>query len=202
MNKINLEQDIEEFASTNKSELSQVANIAKDILYLQKEIADLELVLHERGEELARLTTQTLPDLMGSFGLSEFTLASGEEITIKPFINASIPSESAIEKAKSPEEKQALRDRMERAFAFLNANNGGAIIKSNLKAELGKGADKMAKAALAFLEGLGVPASITRGVHPGTLNAWIRERMGKGLPVDMETLRVHTGKIAEIKRPK
>jgi hypothetical protein len=202
MEKINIEADAEELKRKGKSELRQVADLANKVLLAEEKIADLEDALDQWKKTLLKLTTEQLPELMQSFGLSEFSLATGEQVKVRDFINGSIPSESALEKAKNPEEKAALRDRMERCFAFLNANNGGAIIKSNLRAELGKGAEKLGVAALAFLHGLGVEANITRGVHPQTLNAWIRERLAKGLAVDMETFRVHVGRIAEIKKHK
>ena len=67
-------------------ELSIVSGLAKKQLQLAADVANLEVDLKAKKEELRLTSEQELPDAMQSAGLTQITLNTGERISIEGLI--------------------------------------------------------------------------------------------------------------------
>lgn len=182
--------------------LARIAELANEIIRLEVEAERRADALKETQEELRTLTEETLPTLMESCGVKDFTLADGSKVTISDVIRASLPTDSAIAKEKDKDKQFEMRDRRAKCLAYIEAMGAGSMIKHYLEAELGKGADALAKKVLDTLSKMGVKAAASKGVHAQTLQAWIKERIRAGLPLDYDLFKVFNGRKAEIKAAK
>ncbi len=185
-----------------EGELTKLSTLANLLLVGQEQIEHLKGKIQLAMDECDRIQFQAIPELMAQYGLSEFKLKDGSRITVKPVLKASMPSESAIEKCHDLDEKELLRDRLDQCFAYLRSHGAEALIKNLIRVEFGKGKEKEAKQAVAALRKVGVMAQLTPNVHYQTLNAWVRERIEAGKPMDMELFKVFSGNIAIVESPK
>lgn len=182
--------------------LKRIAELAGDVTKLSALIEKQEAYLDDLNTELRTLTEETLPTLMESCGVKDFTLADGSKVTIKDIIRAGLPTESAIAREKDRERQFEMRERRRKGLAYLEKMGAGSIIKHHIEAELGKGAEGLAKAILDTLSKMGVKAAASKDVHSQTLQAWVRERIASGQPLDYDLFAVFNGRKAEIKAAK
>jgi hypothetical protein len=198
-NEINFKED-----KTSSSQLLDLERIGALVIQLQSKLH----LLHEAQQraldlagEVDELKMQAIPELMDQYNLSEVKLKDGSKVHVRPLIYASIPSEGAILKCRDGEARHEMRERLNRCFSYLRKVGAAALIKTLLKADFGKDSEPIANKAIAALRKLGIQADITKGVHPQSLNAWVRERIEAGKSVDMELFKVFSGQIAEITTP-
>lgn len=180
----------EEYSEKEKKPDTAIDGIRKKA----EELASLQSVADDMAEELAQVNgrinkiKQTeLPELMSEIGLQKFKLDDGSEISIKEFVRGSIPKDE-IEKNK--------------AFDWLEANELGSIIKTEVVMNFAKGQDNLAKNAIAMLEENGYEPITGKTVHAQTLQATARELLREGKEVPLETLGLFAGKAAEFKSGK
>ena len=129
----------------------------------QKEVDDAEDRLKKLKRDLRDVSENIIPEMMDNLGMAKITLASGQELSIKESIQASIPLN--------------MRDA---ANIWLEGNGHGDLIKTSLTVKFAKGRKQDALAAKKVLEEFGVAPSLSEGVHPGTLKAWVREELNQG----------------------
>lgn len=163
-------------------QVTGISGLAKRAKMLEKEIADMEDVLKERGEQYRKLTEQTIPEAMAEAGMKKFTMEDGSSIDIKAYYGASIP------KARQAEAYQWLRD-----------HGFDDIIKNTISVRFGRGEDELSVRLLSLLGTQGYPAEQAQKIEPQTLKAWVKERVEKGEPVDSELFGVFIGQKATIK---
>jgi len=187
-----------------ESQLLDLDRIGVLVIQLQNKLLLLEAA-KERVEELSqdvnRLKTEDIPALMDEFNLSEVKLKDGSKVHVRPLILANIPSEGAILKCRDGELRHIMRERLNKCLAYLRKSGAAALIKTFLKADFGKDSEPLAKAAISALKKLGISADVAKSVHPQSLNAWVRERIEAGKPVDMDLFKVFNGQVAEITTP-
>ena len=92
--------DLLEDVTPASNEIGVITDLAQKMYSLEDEIAALEEQLKQRKQDLKVLAEETIPDTMHELNLKDFTLRNGAKITIKEFIKASIPTQSAIDRAK------------------------------------------------------------------------------------------------------
>lgn len=200
--KINIAEDSSDNRQPSSSELVQVSALATRLVQIDVAKQRLTEQIERLNEEYNRIQSADLPALMDAIGIKEFKLTSGELITIKPIIQGSLPSESAVLKEKDPEKRVELRERLEQGFVYLTKAGAGALIKNFVTAELGKDSSSLAKKACAALKSLGIEPSVSRGVHPASLNSWIKERLAAGAEIDHDLFKIYSGNRAEVKTKK
>lgn len=139
--------------------------------------------------KIANLETDLIPSLMASAGgIEKFTLHNGTAITLKDELFASVTQAN----------QQA-------AFAWLEEHGHADVIKDELKISLGKGevAAKRAEALIVACEQNGIDDyARKRAVHPGTLQALLKEQLAEGVDVPKETFGVFQQRRAVIKLAK
>lgn len=152
------------------SKMGNLIVIAEMLVDAAKRVEDLELELSQAKANLRTLREDTVPSLMHEFGLKEFVLESGEKLTIRQDVYASIPKEN----------KAA-------AMAWLEQNNFGGLIKTEVKAAFSRGDLPMAKDLLNELLGRRIEAALEANVHPQTLAAFLRGQIKEGanIPLDL-----------------
>ena len=194
--------DLLEDVTPASNEIGVITDLAQKMYSLEDEIAKLEEQLKQRKQDLKVLAEETIPDTMHELNLKDFTLRNGAKITIKEFIKASIPTQSAIDRAKDEDEKVKLKLLQQQGFDWLKANGAADLIKNTVEVQFGRDENE---ACNEFTEQLRENKTLYKrsmGVHPGTLSKFLQDRLENGKKVPMETFRVYTGRIANIRRTK
>ncbi len=116
------------------------------------------------------LREETIPEAMAELNLDHFSIKGGRMVTVKQEVYASIP-----------------KDNEQAAFDWLNKNDFGAIIKTEVKSSFGKGEREEALKLSQELADRGIDNKFKEGVHHSTLKAWLKEmlRDGKDVPMDL-----------------
>lgn len=162
--------------------LAQIAATARNILEAQQAVTEAEEALKTAQNLLRALQENTMPDLMAAAGQEKLTTADGLVVEIKSSVRG-----------------QPSKDNEKAAFAWLRSKGQGGVIKSEIKADLGKAAEDKVKAAADALGALGIKAGVKEGVHWQTLGALVREMLARGDDVPLDLLGVHVWKLADVK---
>jgi hypothetical protein len=186
----------------SEGELTQLADLANRLKNLQWKIDQLDTDRHALQQIVDRISFSDIPSLMEQFGLSEVKLKDGSRVTIKPFVKANLPTETALTKCKTDEERDMLRDRIDGGLEYLKKHGAESIIKNMLTVQFAKGQSALSKKAIAALAKLGIQTDVVESVHAQTLTAWVRERLQEGKPVDMNLFSVYNGNIATVETSK
>ena len=196
MEKIDLLEDV----APSSNEIGAVADMAQRMLEIENEINRLDELLKQKKQDLKMLAEQDLPDLMQELNIRDFTLSNGAKVSVKDVITASVPSQGAIDRAKDESQRAELAIRQQQCFEWLRDNKAGDLIKSNVEVQFGRDEDEACSAFAEELRERQIYYKRAVGVHPQTLNSFIKERMSEGKEVPMEMFRVYAGRRANIRR--
>jgi hypothetical protein len=191
-------QDAAAINAPSDDKLFRVRELAEEQLALERKIHNTEEILGLAKDRLHEMRTKTLPDAMREIGLSSFTMTDGSEVSIDKMYFASIPSDDVIEKAKTPEEADALRMRRVDALRWLRDKGHGDLIKNTFRVVFGKGQDKAADALTKTLNTRRLEYTRNEGVHPMTLRAFVREQIEKGRTIASDLLGATVLDMAKI----
>jgi len=192
--------DLLEDVAPASNELGAIADMAQRMFDLENEINKLDETLKQKKQDLKMLAEQDLPDLMQELNIKDFTLSNGAKVEVKDVISASVPSQGAIDRIKDEDEKEAMRDLQQQCFDWLRDNNLGNLIKSNVEVQFGRDEDEACNAFTEELRDRKLYYKRAVGVHPGSLNATLKERLSEGKDVPVEMFRVYMGRKANIRR--
>ena len=161
----------------------------KNLSSLVKDLNQITLNINEKEEELKalklqkhKMSTEQIPSMMDEMGVQRLDVEN-LSVTLKPLINASIP-----------------QTRREEAYQWLRDNGLDDIIKNDVIMSFGKGEDNMAGDIMYELEQRGMHPEKKTHIHSMTLKAFIRERVEKGLPIDLDLFGAFVARTADIKR--
>ena len=161
----------------------------KNLSSLVKDLNQITLNINEKEEELKalklqkhKMSTEQIPSMMDEMGVQRLDVEN-LSVTLRPLINASIP-----------------QTRREEAFQWLRDNGLDDIIKNDVIMSFGKGEDNMAGDIMYELEKRGMHPEKKTHIHSMTLKAFIRERVEKGLPIDLDMFGAFVARTADIKR--
>ncbi len=195
---------LEEVATSqepSKSELQHISAMANEMRQLDSDATALELSAQKLRERFRQIQEVMLPDAMNAAGMKKFTLASGETLEVKPFVRASIPSQTAIDKADGLD-RQALELRRSNAFSWLKSKGAEALIQVELYATFGKGKQKAATKFAESIRNKGYMSIVEETVHNGTLVKFLKEQLSEGVEVPVVPFSLFSGNKAEISKPK
>lgn len=162
--------------------LDDMASLARALVDADAAVEDADQALKDAKERARVLREETIPSAMQELGLEELKLATGQKLSVKQEVYASIPAAN----------KQA-------AFQWLNDNGFGGLIKIEVDASFGKGEQDAAMALYQELNSRGLTASFGQGVHAQTLKAFLKEQLAQGtnIPLDLFGARpVWTAKLS------
>ena len=161
----------------------------KTLSSLVKDLDQLTIDINEKEEELKSLklqkhlmSTEQIPAMMDEMGVQRLDVEN-LSVSLKPLINASIPP-----------------TRRDEAYQWLRENDLDDIIKNDVIMSFGKGEDNMAGDIMYELEQRGMHPEKKTHIHSMTLKAFIRERVEKGLPIDLYLFGAFVARTADIKR--
>jgi hypothetical protein len=175
-----------EIEEATPDQLKKITESAAHAVSLEKQIVDLEAAMNSLKKERDTILNESLPSLLDSAGLENFTLQDGSYIKINDIVRGSLPSAD-----KNP------KGRM-RALAWLMKNGGKGLIKTSFNTEFGTGQEEMVTKFERVITKLGFAAKKATGVHPQTLCAFVRELLEDGKKVPYETLGIYVGRQAKL----
>ena len=163
-------------AMPTNSEISEIAALAANQLFWQAKVTEAELLLKDAADRLRQVQEIDLPNAMAQAGVSSITLPSGEKVSIKEDIFASIPKNELYHEA----------------LDWLREHGFGDVIKNAVTVSFGKGEDEQADELLRILaeHHWRQMADQKMSVHPQTLKALIKEQLAKGTNVPFELFGV------------
>jgi phosphopantothenoylcysteine synthetase/decarboxylase len=159
-----------------------LSNLVRQVEELNKELDMAESHLKKLKQEKHKLQTDAIPALMDEMGVDRLDVGD-VSVTLKPFVSASIP-----------------QDRRAEAHQWLRENGLDDIIKNDVVLSFGRGEDETAHSIMLDLEQRGFHPESKTHIHSMTLKAFVKERVEKGLPIDLDMFGAFVAKTADIKR--
>jgi hypothetical protein len=154
--------------------LNEMSQLARHLADAERATEEAEKALKEAKAKEATLREETIPNAMFELELKELKLSTGEKISIKQDVYASITAEK----------KQFCYD-------WLKENGFGGIIKFVVGVSFGKAPDdeegkkaheEKIEALIAGLIEDGYEPDISEDVHAQTMAAFLREQIAEGNP--------------------
>ena len=191
--------DLLEDVAPSSNEIGAIAEMASRMLDLQDEINRTEELLKQQKQDLTKLAEQDLPDLMQELNVKDFTLRNGAKVQVDDFISGTVPSAGAIDRAKG-DDRVNMEIRQQHCFDWLRGNGAGDLIKNNVEVQFGRNEDDVCDEFAIELNSRAINYKRSVGVHPSTLNSFIKERMSEGKEVPHDLFKIYTGRRAKIRR--
>jgi len=169
----------ENFDETTMGVLATAVNL---LIAKQQDIASAEEALKILKAEERVINQGEIPQLMANLGMEKLTLLDGRTLTVKEAVQVSIPAPMKIG-----------------AFAWMDENGHGDLIKIALTAKFARGESDKAQHALELINAYSGNASLTESVHTGTLKAWARVELEQGHSLPVQYFKVHVVKMTTVK---
>lgn len=177
--------DYDDLETPAESDVARIVKLANDLIEINRRIDRAKRDLDEMERHARCLSELHIPEAMDDAGVSEFQLMTGEKVRVSDVVRANISA-----------------PHMADAVAWLEANDGGDLIKTVVSSSVPRGERDLVDAIMHAIQLTGAVAEQKNSVHWGTLTAWVKERMSAGQPIDNELLGVYVGRKTEIKRGK
>lgn len=178
-----MEADAVEAAAIPEDQaLEGIAGLAQQQLKLEQDIEATEQVLKDLKKDLQHIQTRVIPDALAELGLSSISLSTGESVTVKPFVSASISANNRTE-----------------AHTWLRENGFGDLIKCITSVDTGRDENAAEQARKALAEA-GLAPETNESVHSGTLKAFVREQVEAGTPIPLELFGAFLGQKSTISK--
>ena len=165
-----------------EGDMKNLSSLVKDLDQITLDINSNEEELKELKLQKHKMSTEQIPSMMDEMGVQRLDVEN-LSVSLKPLINASIPP-----------------TRRDEAYQWLRDNGLDDIIKNDVIMSFGKGEDNMAGDIMYELEKRGMHPEKKTHIHSMTLKAFIRERVEKGLPIDLDLFGGYVARTAIIKR--
>ena len=163
-----------------------VVNIAQEQLKVERQIAQLEMVLKEMKKKLKDLQWQQLPDAMDEADLKKFELANGASIGIKEYLHCDMGKMDGDQKT--------------RMYQWLIDHKHDQLIRTALEYDLDRGKFELATKIREMVGSeFGITAPLSHKVHWQSLDKWAREMRSGGEPFPEDLFNLNVGRRAVIK---
>lgn len=162
--------------------MNELAALAAGLVEAERATEDAELALKRAKENERSLREEALPLAMQELGLCKVALDSGQTISIKQDVYASIPASGKDD-----------------AYEWIEDNGFGGLIKTIISVQYGKGELDKAQELLEELQEKGLNPDIKRDVHAQTLKAFLNEQIGKGAAVPLDLFGARPVFVAKVK---
>lgn len=150
--------------------LDNMSEMASALLEAEQKTKAADEVLKKAKEHERILREETIPSAMHELGFESIKLDSGQKITVRQDVYASIPV--------------AKRDM---AYTWLTSNGFGGLIKTEVSTTYDRGDLEKAIVFCHELQELGLKATLKQSVHAQTMKAFLREQLanGENVPLDL-----------------
>jgi len=165
--------------------LERLVNMTELMLSIEERIVDLTDEMAAESLRMKKLRDELIPSAMKELGLEFFGLDDGSRVDIKKSVQANI---SEANKTK--------------AYAWLEANDFGGLIKNKLSSEFGNGENEDAVKAKKLLTDAGFFATLDKSVHAATLKSFVKEQLEKGTKIPVDLFGVFEVEQAKVTKPK
>mgnify|MGYP001032616779 FL=1 len=172
--------------SVPSDKLEQLHTLLEETIALEGAVTQMEEDLKAAKATLHNLRTTRIPDLMAELQMEEVSF-KGWQVKVDDFVSGSLPKDA---------EKKA------KAIAWLEANDAAGLIKTEVGVSFGRSEHEAANSLWHQLESDGLPATLNSNVHAQTLQAFARQRIRDGDPIDTDALGLYVGKVAKMKEKK
>lgn len=167
--------------------VNQVSALAKSLVDSNDKIKSIEKELKEAKERSRYLREESIPTMMQEAGVESLTLDTGQKLTIKKEIYASITEENKT-----------------KALGWLEAHGLSGIIKSVVKVEFNRGELSAANEVTERLSMINIgdrflEPEFKEHVHPTTLRATLKVEIAQGRPVPADLFSIRSVMEAKIK---
>jgi hypothetical protein len=167
-------------------QLRSITEAVDTYLELQVAAAKAEADFAEASKKVRHYEEHLIPEAMRVANLKEFTTSSGYKVKLKSDVRASIPVA-----------------RQDEAFAWLEANGQGGLIKRTVEISFAMGEDEVAKELQDELRERELSVNARRKVEPSSLKALLRRLLEKPEnKVPMDIFGASEYDKAEVKSPK
>lgn len=161
--------------------LEELSALAQSLVQSERDVIEADDRLKELKETARLLREETVPCAMQELGLTEIKLETGESISIKSEVFASIPAE-----------------KKEAAFGWLREQGLDGVIKTQVSVNLGKGEVELAESLKDEFDSRGLDSSIGASIHPQTLKALLKEQLARGVNVPLDLFGARSAFIAKV----
>ena len=166
--------------------MARIEGLAQEQLDANARVEALELQLAEAKEAAVLVSERKLPMLLEEAGLgkSKIVTPGGLEIKLSEAIRGSIP------KGKEDD-----------AHTWLEDNGNGELIKRTATIIFAKDQEAWAAKFVRDCKQRKRPLNlkITRGVHVGTLRAFIKDCLAKGVPIPLDVFGAYRQQFTKVK---
>lgn len=181
--------DVSEFdmgaeETASQDVLARLHAALEEATAMEEVVEQLEQDLKAAKATLHKMRTGIVPDIMTEIQMDKTTW-NGWDVSVSDFVSGSLPREP---------------DKKARAIEWLEGNEGGSLIKTKLNVDFGKGEKEKADKLAALLVTKGLEPKVEVGAHAQSLQAFARERIKNGEPIDTEVLGLYTGRVAKFKK--
>ncbi len=179
-------RDFQQVVAVGGNLMSRIEGLAQEQLDAEAMVATLEERLAEAKMAALSIREHKLPDLLDSADLGESTITTpaGHIIKMGEAIRGSIP-----------------KGKEQPAFDWLEDNKNGRLIKRTFIIEFGKGdeawANKFERDCARRKRTLNLKRK--QGVHPQTLQAFVRQQLDEGVAIPMDVFGVYRQRFASVK---
>jgi len=176
--------DANALSSVDAEETKNLSSLIQQLNDVSQKIEKCEDNLKSLKKEKQILSMGTIPELMDEMGIERVDV-DGATVTLKPFVSASIPTA-----------------RRQEAYGWLREHGLDDIIKNDVILSFGRGDDNVAGSLMGELEQRGLHPESKTHIHTMTLKAFVKERVEKGLPIDLDLFGAFVARTADVKRKK
>lgn len=156
----------DEQSAPTEDSLKRISRLAEELDSKNADIKEAKAELKELKSDAKLLSQIKLPESLQEVGMESFKMANGKTVGSKEFVSASV---------KDPD----------KFYAFLEERGDDSLMKLNLV--MGKLPKSMLNAVLKLIhEKTGILAEAKMGIHPQTLNKYIKELCGVGGETEAE----------------
>lgn len=181
--------------------LDQIDALVGRLRVAEDHVKEVEEALKLAKEQKNQIQLELLPTAMAEARRKKIEYSDGSVLSLRPFLEASIPSASAIKDAEPEEQEELVRRRLS-ALNWLRDNLGSAIIKNELVIEIPKGKDNIVSELTALCDRLELNYVRGEAVHPMTLKSFLKEKLRMGAQIPLDIFKLVTGNKAVLKRGK
>lgn len=140
--------------------LGELSALAHALVAADREVEAVEEKLKQSKEVARQLREESIPMAMAELGLNEVRLDSGERVTVKQDVRIFSAS-----------------DKCNEAYAWLEENGFGGLIKTEVVLHFTRGELEAAKLLAEKLKQEGYETDLDRSVHYQTMRAFLREQL-------------------------
>lgn len=165
--------------------IPELVKLIETLHAAEEEVARLSEELSRQKKHVQYLAETVLPEALDACHLASFVTPSGLSVSVKDDIQLSL----------SAERKSA-------AYAWLEANGEGGLLKTELVIPFAADSEEEAEELTELLEDKGYDFQKVQDVHAQTLKAWVRGKLADGANLPLELFGVRQYRKVTIKETK